>query len=68
MIMESYFQSTAQSAERTVSMTTSDALRAAELPAYAELQRQIHCALRAQHSEWIQPTVILQSVTPMSRG
>ena len=28
---------------------------AAELPGYAELQREMHDALRAQHPEWVQP-------------
>lgn len=28
---------------------------AAEVAAYAELQREIHVALRAQHPEWILP-------------
>jgi hypothetical protein len=26
-----------------------------EIPAYAELQREMHEALRAQHPEWIEP-------------
>lgn len=26
-----------------------------QVPSYAELQRQIHDALRAQHPEWIKP-------------
>ena len=26
-----------------------------EIPGYAQLQRQIHDALRAQHPEWVQP-------------
>jgi hypothetical protein len=26
-----------------------------EVPGYAELQHQIHVALRAQHPEWVQP-------------
>ena len=37
-----------------MSMTT-NALRVAEAPIYAKLQRQIHHALRAQHPEWVQP-------------
>jgi len=28
---------------------------AAEVPAYAQLQREMHDALRAQHSDWILP-------------
>ena len=35
-------------------MTTST-LPAAKASAYAELQREIHYALRAQHPEWVQP-------------
>ena len=35
-------------------MTTST-LPAAEASVYAQLQREIHYALRAQHPEWVQP-------------
>ncbi len=28
---------------------------ATEVPAYAELQREMHDALRAQHPDWVQP-------------
>lgn len=52
--VESHIQSISESAKRMVSMTTS-ALQAAEVPVYAELQRKIHYALRAQHPEWVQP-------------
>ena len=52
--MESHIQSISESAKRMVSMTTS-ALPAAEASVYAELQLEIHYALRAQHPEWVQP-------------
>ena len=35
--------------------TTHSLTRAGEVPAYAELQREMHDALRAQHPEWLQP-------------
>jgi len=35
-------------------MKTTEASLIGKIPAYAELQRQIHDALRAQHPEWIQ--------------
>ena len=35
--------------------TTHSSTSAAELPRYAELQREMHDALRAQHPEWVQP-------------
>lgn len=35
--------------------TTTNALAKTEAWIYAELQRQLHDALRAQHPEWIQP-------------
>ena len=53
--VESHLQSSSESAENMVSMTT-NALPTAEDPVYAELQRQMHDALRAQHPEWVRPT------------
>jgi hypothetical protein len=35
--------------------TTHSSTPAAEVPGYAELQREMHDALRAQHPEWVQP-------------
>jgi hypothetical protein len=35
--------------------TTRSSIPVAEVPAYTELQREIHDALRAQHPEWILP-------------
>lgn len=35
--------------------TTTNGLAKTEASIYAELQRQLHDALRAQHPEWIQP-------------
>jgi hypothetical protein len=35
--------------------TTHSSTLATEVPVYAELQREIHNALRAQHPEWVQP-------------
>jgi hypothetical protein len=52
--VESHIQSISESAKRMVSMITR-ALPAAQAPVYAELQREIHHALRAQHPEWVQP-------------
>ena len=34
--------------------TTRSSILVAELPGYAELQREMHDALRAQHPEWIE--------------
>jgi hypothetical protein len=34
--------------------TTRSSILAAEVPGYAELQREMHDALRAQHPEWIE--------------
>ena len=34
--------------------TTRSSTLVPEVPGYAELQREIHDALRAQHSEWIE--------------
>ena len=35
--------------------TTHSSTPAAEVPGYAEVQREMHDALRAQHPEWVQP-------------
>jgi hypothetical protein len=35
--------------------TTHSSTPSAEVPGYAELQREMHDALRAQHPEWVQP-------------
>ena len=35
--------------------TTHSSTPAAEVPRYADLQREMHDALRAQHPEWVQP-------------
>jgi len=35
--------------------TTHFSTPAAEVPGYADLQREMHDALRAQHPEWVQP-------------
>ncbi|HJW39586.1 MAG TPA: hypothetical protein VJ420_13290 [Candidatus Udaeobacter sp.] len=35
--------------------TTHSSTPEAEVPGYAELQREMHDALRAQHPEWVQP-------------
>jgi uncharacterized membrane protein YgaE (UPF0421/DUF939 family) len=51
---ESHPQSNSESAKRMVNMVTS-ALPVAEAVVYAELQREIHYALRAQHPEWVHP-------------
>ena len=55
--MESRLQSGSAPGERLVlKMNTADSLTlAAKVPAYAELQREMHDALRAQHPEWVQP-------------
>jgi hypothetical protein len=34
--------------------TTHSSILVAEVPGYAELQREMHDALRAQHPEWIE--------------
>jgi len=34
--------------------TTGSSILVAEVPGYAELQREMHDALRAQHPEWIE--------------
>src|SRR4029077_5870034 len=34
--------------------TTRSSILVAEVPSYAELQREMHHALRAQHPEWIE--------------
>src|SRR6478672_2760422 len=34
--------------------TTRSSILVAEVPGYAELQREVHDALRAQHPEWIE--------------
>jgi hypothetical protein len=53
--MESRFQSSAGPRERlVVRMNTTHGL-ATEVPAYAQLQREMHDALLAQHPEWILP-------------
>ena len=55
--MESRLQSGSGSRERLVlkmNATHSSSL-AAEVPAYAQLQREIHDALLAQHPDWILP-------------
>lgn len=51
--VESYVQYTAASGERMVNVTANCLSPAGA--GYAELQREIHVALRAQHPEWIQP-------------
>jgi hypothetical protein len=35
--------------------TTDSSTPAAEVPRFAELQHEMHDALRAQHPEWVQP-------------
>ena len=53
--MEPDFQSASATGKRVVlSMNTISATIAAEVPGYAELQHEMHEALRAQHPEWIQ--------------
>jgi hypothetical protein len=39
-----------------------------EVGSYAELQRQIHDALRAEHPEWSSPTAIAQPANHTNRG
>jgi hypothetical protein len=34
---------------------THSSILAVEIPSYAEVQRKMHNALRAQHPEWIEP-------------
>src|ERR1700731_2858863 len=55
--MESHLQSGTGPRERLVLKrnTTHPSRPAAEVPAYAELQREMHNALRAQHPDWILP-------------
>ncbi|MGE5214404.1 MAG: hypothetical protein ACM3NN_12015 [Nitrospirota bacterium] len=48
-------RATSESPRRTLGITTNPTLPTVELPGYAELQQQIHDALRAQHPEWVQP-------------
>ena len=55
--MESRLQSGSGPPKRlvvTMNTTHSSGL-AAELPAYTQLQREVHDALRAQHPDWILP-------------
>ena len=53
--MESHLQSSAGPRKRlVVRMNTTHSL-ASEVPAYAQLQRELHDALLAQHPEWILP-------------
>ena len=55
--MESHLQSVSGPGERlgvTMNVTHSSSL-GAEVPAYAQLQREVHDALLAQHPEWILP-------------
>jgi hypothetical protein len=55
--MESHLQSGTGPRERLVLKmnTTHPSSPAAEVPAYAQLQREIRDALRAQHPDWILP-------------
>lgn len=55
--MESCLQSGSGPRERLVLKmnTTHSSSLAAEVPAYAQLQREVHDALRAQHPDWILP-------------
>lgn len=83
--MESGFQSGSGPREcLVVKMTTTHSISlAAEVPAYAQLQREMHEALLAQHPEWILPNgesptcdsyderfaeLLLQTVTTRPRG
>jgi hypothetical protein len=55
--MESRFESSSRAREPLVVRmnTTASSTLVAEVPAYAQLQREMHDALRAQHPDWILP-------------
>src|SRR4029077_14372385 len=54
--MESRLQSGSDPRERLVlKMNTTHSSSLAEVPAYTQLQREMHDALRAQHPDWILP-------------
>jgi hypothetical protein len=53
--MESRLQSGSGSREHLVVTMTHSSSLVAEVPAYAQLQREMHDALLAQHKEWILP-------------
>ena len=53
--MESRFQSIQPPRERLASVKGTATLMTPAVAVYAQLQREIHYALRAQHPEWILP-------------